>query len=78
MSRKDYLTDEQVEIEIERLKKSDAVKLARLEQRIKYAQRQKMYNLRHLEKRGKELMKLGITEDVLLSKERECEESDMY
>lgn len=46
------LTDMQVEKEIERLTKSDAVKLARQERRIKYRRRQYLYQLRDLEKRG--------------------------
>lgn len=58
---KDFLTDEQVEQEIARLTKSDAVKLARREQRIKYARRQRLYALRALEKRGKELEHAGVT-----------------
>ena len=39
---KDFLTDEQVELEIERLSESPAVMLARQEQRIKYRRRQYM------------------------------------
>lgn len=58
---KDILTDEQVEIEIERLLHSDAVKLAKKETRIKLRRRQYMYGLRSMEKRGKELAKQGIT-----------------
>lgn len=58
---REILTDEQVLQEIERLTKSDAVRLARMEQRIKYRQRQYLYSLRHLEKRGNELMALGMT-----------------
>ena len=58
---KDFLTDEQVEIEIERLLNSDAVKLAKKETRIKLRRRQYMYSLRTMEKRGKELAKQGIT-----------------
>ena len=58
---KDILTDEQVEIEIERLLHSDAVKLAKKETRIKLRRRQYMYGLRTMEKRGKELAKQGIT-----------------
>lgn len=58
---KDFLTDEQVEIEIERLLNSDAVKLAKKETRIKLRRRQYMYQLRTMEKRGKELKKKGIT-----------------
>lgn len=55
------LTDMQVEKEIERLTKSDAVKLARQERRIKYRRRQYLYQLRDLEKRGIQLQKAGIT-----------------
>jgi len=58
---RDYLTDEQVEIEIERLKESEEVKLAKAEQRFKYRRRQYMYTLRVYEKRGAELMKQGVT-----------------
>ena len=47
--------------EIERLKASEHVKLARKEQRLKYKQRQFLYTLRNLEKRGKALAAQGIT-----------------
>ena len=59
------MTDEQVEKEIEKLSKSEDVKLAKLEQRIKYKRRQYLYTLRTLAKRGKELKKAGITEEIL-------------
>ena len=62
MSR-EFLTDEQVEIEIARLLESDDVKLAKKETRIKLRRRQYMYSLRTMEKRGKELSKQGITLD---------------
>lgn len=62
---KDWLTDEQVEIEIERLLNSEEVKLAKKETRIKLRRRQYMYGLRTMEKRGKELKKMGITLDNL-------------
>lgn len=58
---KDMMTDEEVELEIARLSESEAVKLARLEQRYKYRRRQYLYQLRWYEKRGKELMAKGIT-----------------
>ena len=58
---KDFLTDEQVELEIERLLNSEDVKLAKKETRIKLRRRQYMYGLRSMEKRGKELKKQGIT-----------------
>lgn len=58
---KEFLTDEQVEIEIARLTASPAVKLARRELRLKYKRRQQLYQLRTLEKRGNELAEAGIT-----------------
>ena len=58
---KDFMTDEQVEIEIDRLLHSDAVQLAKKEIRIKYKRRQYMYQLRNMEKRGKQLKASGIT-----------------
>ncbi len=45
--------------------KTEAVKLARREQRIKYRRRQQLYTLRVLEKRGKELMAQGVTMEAL-------------
>ena len=56
-----WLTDEAVEAEIARLQESDFVRLARKEVRLKYKRRQTLYQLRNLEKRGKELAKAGIT-----------------
>ena len=70
---KDFLTDEQVELEIERLSESPAVMLAKQEQRIKYCRRQYMYQLRYFEKRGKELMAQGITLDNLAEMEKNLE-----
>lgn len=61
MAKTTFLTDEQVESEIARLTKTDAVKLARREQRVKYRRRQVLYSLRALEKRGKQLMAQGVT-----------------
>lgn len=65
MAKEWGLTDEQVENEIERLKKSPLVALARKEQRIRYKRRQLLYQLRDLEKKGAALQKAGITMDVL-------------
>ena len=65
---KDFLTDEQVEMEISRLLKSDAVQLAKKEIRIKYKRRQYMYQLRNMEKRGKQLKADGVTMDNIESK----------
>jgi hypothetical protein len=76
MKNRDYgLTDEQVEAEIARLTASEAVKLARYEERIRYRRRAYLYKLRDLEKKGKSLMKAGITRDVLdatFEEEEEC------
>ena len=70
---REYLTDYEVEKEIERLNESPAVLLARQEQRLKYRRRQYLYTLRSFEKRGKELMADGITYEMLKEKEMECD-----
>lgn len=61
MQVREFFTDEQVELEIDRLINSDAVKLARKEQYLKNKRRQQMYMLRTMEKRGLQLMDCGIT-----------------
>ncbi len=60
---KDLLTDADVELEIERLRNSEAVKLAQAERQYKYRRRQYLYTLRWYEKRGKKLMEQGVTPD---------------
>lgn len=65
MAHKNWLTDDQVEQEIERLRKSEMVQLARKETRIRYQRRQVLYQLRNLEKRGRELAAAGITMEIL-------------
>ena len=65
MAAKEFLTDEQVEQEIERLRQSPLVALARREQRIRYRRRQFLYTLRDLEKKGRALEKAGINMEVL-------------
>ena len=57
--------EELVDAEIERLKKTDAVKLAEKEQRLLYRKRKYLADLRWLEKRGKALMAEGWTLDTL-------------
>ena len=52
---KEHLTDEQVEQEIERLKQSPLVKLAKKEEMIRYRRRQYLYKLKGYEKKGKAL-----------------------
>lgn len=59
--RREFLTDAEVELEIARLTELPEVKLARREARLKYKRRQQLYQLRALEKRGKELKAAGIT-----------------
>ena len=58
------LTDADVEAEIKRLTKSEDVKLARAEQRAKYRRRQYLYQLRAMEKHGRELREAGFTEEM--------------
>ena len=70
------LTDEQVEREIEKLKDSPLVKLARKEERIRYVRRQYLYTLRQYEKKGKELAKSGITMEILERLAKGCEDED--
>lgn len=75
--QKEFLTDEQVEIEIARLLASEDVLLAKKEARIKLRRRQYMYSLRSMEKRGKQLRKDGVTMENIGSKlfgEEETEE----
>lgn len=43
--RKEDMTDEQIEMEIQRLSNSEEVQIARREQRIKYKRRQYLYQL---------------------------------
>lgn len=60
-----YTPDDLVEAEIERLLKSDAVKLAQKEQRLKNRRRKYLADLRWLEKRGKQLKADGWTAETL-------------
>jgi hypothetical protein len=76
MEKKYWLTDEQVEAEIERLDNSEAVALARREARLKYRRRQYLYQLRDLEKKGKALMEAGITREVLDQMYAACEKEE--
>jgi hypothetical protein len=62
------------EAELEALKKSRFVALARKEQRIKYRRKQMLYTLRNMEKRGKVLAEMGITARALdeLDRDTDC------
>lgn len=57
------LTDDSFKAEIERLKASENVKLAQKEIRIKNKRKAYLYQLRWLEKRGKQLAAQGYTSD---------------
>ena len=72
---KEFFTDEQVDAEIERLKKSPLVKLARREEAVRNRRRQYMYTLRMYEKKGKALELAGVTMELLNGL---CEEEDDY
>lgn len=78
MTKTRFLTDEQVESEIKCLSESPEVLLARQEQRLKYRRRQYLYTLRQLEKRGKQLMKQGITYEMMKDAENDvgCDTED--
>lgn len=66
MARKyTHTPEELVDAEIERLKKTDAVKLAQKERRLIYRKRKYLADLRWLEKRGNQLMADGWTYDTL-------------
>ena len=79
MANNPYFNDEEVEREIERLKGSEFVKLAKREQAIRCRRRQYMYSLRNLERKGRQLAASGITMealDKLDADTREGEEHD--
>lgn len=73
MAKEFGLTDEQVEQEIERLRQSPLVALARREQRLRYKRRQFLYQLRDLEKKGKALEQAGITMEILNGISEDCD-----
>lgn len=73
---KEKLTDAQVETEIKRLNNSQYVKLAQKEIRLKYKRRAHLYNLRSLEKRGKQLAKEGATLESLELQMQELDETN--
>ena len=63
--RHKFTPEELVETEIERLKQTEAVKLAQKEQRILMRRRKYLADLRWLEKRGKKLMDEGWSYDTI-------------
>ena len=65
MARRKPTPEEAIDAEIERLKQTDAVKLAQKEQRLIHRKRKYLADLRWLEKRGKKLMAEGWTWDTI-------------
>lgn len=65
MPRHKFTPEELVETEIERLKQTEAVKLAQKEQRILMRRRKYLADLRWLEKRRKKLMDEGWSYDTI-------------
>ena len=65
MKKMTYTPEELVDAEIERLKSTEAVKLAQKERRLINRKRKYLSDLRWLEKRGKQLMADGWTADTL-------------
>lgn len=63
--KRQYVTDDEVEKELNELKESPYVKLARREIYLKNKCRQRLYTLRCLDKRGRELASQGITIDTI-------------
>ena len=64
MARK-FTPEELLDAEIERLKQTDAVKLAQKERNLQMKRRKYLADLRWLEKRGKQLIAEGWTADTL-------------
>lgn len=76
MKAKEFLTDEQVELEIIRLRNSNLVKLAKKEEQIRNRRRQYMYSLRTYERRGRELAASGLTLEMLEADYTDCDDND--
>lgn len=68
---RETLTDEQVEQKIVRLQKSQYVKLANKERRVRNRRRMYLYGLRQLEKKGREMAQSGVTWETLSDMEQE-------
>ena len=65
MAKATAIIDAEIEMEIERLRNSDFVHLAQKEIRLKQKRRNYMNSLRWLERRGKELVAMGIDSDTI-------------
>ena len=72
-------TENQIEQEIKTLSESPVVQLARKAQRAKYQKQQRLYQLRFLERRGRELHEAGVTMETIseqMRREREAWDDD--
>ena len=74
--KRQYVTDEEVEKELNELKESPYVKLARREDYLKHKYRKQLYTLRCLEKRGRELASQGITLDTIEEQIEQIEQEE--
>ena len=76
------LTDDEVEQEIEVLRESPLVKLGEKYSKLHYIRRQRLYQLRWLEKQGRQLTEMGITmadvDRMLAEQRRQVEENDIF
>ena len=68
---REQIGDDEVEAEIEQLQRSEFVKLARQERRIRNRRREYLYQLRAQEKRGRQLAAIGWTPDMAEEQEEE-------
>lgn len=74
--KRPYTPENLIDAEIERLQKTDAVKLAQKERRLINRKRHYLADLRWLEKRGRQLMADGWTADTLELLYREIPEGE--
>lgn len=70
------LTDEEVDLEIQRLSRSPMVQLALKEIQVRTRRRRYMYNLRNLEKRGQALADSGLTIETLYNMARDMDQQE--
>lgn len=76
-TKREYISDEEVEKELNDLKASPYVKLARREDYLKNKYRKQLYTLRCLEKRGRELVAQGITIDTINKQIEQIEQEEI-
>lgn len=75
-TKRETITDEEVEQEIAELRDDPDVKLAQLEIRIRLKRRRYLYNLRAQKERGEKLRQSGIDENILRGYDDEQENED--